>query len=199
MKKKILTLSLVVALAATALIGGTLAYFTDTDDKTNVMTVGNVDIVLTETEWEATGKEDAKDVYPGEKLAKNPVVTNNGANPCFVRVKVTGLDSLKNAGLSEQEIKLRTNYVMDAIGTNWVKHGDYYYYKLILEENGGATTALFDQIAIPTDLVADDADTEYKVEVFAEAVQAQGAKDRWADVQNMTVEEIAVWFTTCGF
>lgn len=44
MKKKILTLSLVVALAATAIIGGTLAYFTDTDSQKNVMTTGKVDI-----------------------------------------------------------------------------------------------------------------------------------------------------------
>lgn len=43
MKKKILTLSLVAALVVTA-IGGTLAYFTDTDSDVNTMTLGNVDI-----------------------------------------------------------------------------------------------------------------------------------------------------------
>lgn len=43
MNKKILTLCLVAALALTA-VGGTLAYFTDTDAATNVMTIGNVDI-----------------------------------------------------------------------------------------------------------------------------------------------------------
>lgn len=50
MKKKILALCLVVALAATAVIGGTLAYFTDTDAKTNVFVVGNVDIELIESQ-----------------------------------------------------------------------------------------------------------------------------------------------------
>ena len=49
MKKKILALCLVVALAATAVIGGTLAYFTDTDAETNVFVVGNVDIDLIES------------------------------------------------------------------------------------------------------------------------------------------------------
>lgn len=44
MKKKILALCLVVALAATAVIGGTLAYFTDTDSAKNVMTTGNIKI-----------------------------------------------------------------------------------------------------------------------------------------------------------
>ncbi len=48
MKKKIITLCLVIALAATAIIGGTLAYFTDTDNADNVFTTGKVDISLQE-------------------------------------------------------------------------------------------------------------------------------------------------------
>jgi len=48
MKKKIVSLCLVVALAATAVIGGTLAYFTDTEDEINVFTLGNVVIDLVE-------------------------------------------------------------------------------------------------------------------------------------------------------
>ena len=49
MKKKILVLCLVVALAVTAVVGGTLAYFTDTDDAENTFTVGNVKIELLES------------------------------------------------------------------------------------------------------------------------------------------------------
>lgn len=48
MKKKIIALCLVIALAATAVIGGTLAYFTDTDAKTNTFTIGALDITLNE-------------------------------------------------------------------------------------------------------------------------------------------------------
>ena len=49
MKKKILALCLVVALAVTAVVGGTLAYFTDKDAETNTFTVGNVKIDLLES------------------------------------------------------------------------------------------------------------------------------------------------------
>ncbi len=45
--KKIISLVLVLVLALTA-IGGTLAYFTDTDTKTNTFTTGKVDIELKE-------------------------------------------------------------------------------------------------------------------------------------------------------
>ena len=44
MKKKLLALVLVVVLAVTAVVGGTMAYLTDTEAAVNVMTVGNVSI-----------------------------------------------------------------------------------------------------------------------------------------------------------
>lgn len=55
MKKKILVLCLVVALAVTAVVGGTLAYFTDTDDATNTFTAGGVDIALIEQQVNEAG------------------------------------------------------------------------------------------------------------------------------------------------
>lgn len=194
MKKKIIALCLVIALAATAVIGGTLAYFTDDEEATNTFTVGNVDITLTEPNWEGTGSQDAPEVYPGEPLAKDPTVTNSGANPCFVRIKVEGLDCLSPAGM----ITYRTDYVTGKLGDHWVVGADgYFYYDQVLAV-GATTDALFDQIVIPTDLVNGDAETEFDVVVSAEAVQAQGAKASWAAVQNMTVAEIAAWFATCG-
>ena len=194
MKKKILALCLVIALAVTAIGGATLAYFTDDDDNaTNTFTVGNVEIELTEPKWDANGSEDAPEVYPGEALAKDPTVKNIGANPCFVRVSVTGLDCLGNAGM----ITLRTDYTDGKLGDNWVKNGDYYYYSKVLAV-GETTDALFDQIVIPTGLTNGDGETEYSVDVAAQAVQAQGAKPSFSAVQSMTVDEIAAWFATCG-
>lgn len=55
MKKKILALCLVVALAVTAVVGGTLAYFTDTDNETNTFTAGGVKIDLIEQERDGNG------------------------------------------------------------------------------------------------------------------------------------------------
>ena len=57
MKKKILTLCLILCLAATAVVGGTLAYFTDTAEETNTIVVGNVSAELYESKYHrgATG------------------------------------------------------------------------------------------------------------------------------------------------
>lgn len=198
MKKKILSICLVAVMAVMAIAGASLAYFTAEDTATNVFTVGNVAIDLTEPNWYETGKVEAEDVYPGEPLAKDPTVTNTGKNPCFVRISVTGWDSLKNAKLSDQDITYRTDYVDEKLGENWVKHTDgYFYYTKVLAVDE-TTDALFDQIVIPTDVTNGDAATEYKLDVKAYAVQAQGARPSWSAVQAMGVEDIASWFTNCG-
>ena len=49
MKKKITALCLCVALLAVAVVGASLAYFTDTKSATNTFTVGNVKIDLLES------------------------------------------------------------------------------------------------------------------------------------------------------
>ena len=66
MKKKITALMLVAVLALTA-IGGTLAYFTDTDAAVNVMTIGNVDIKQHEEERD-TVNGGLKDFTQNQKL-----------------------------------------------------------------------------------------------------------------------------------
>ena len=185
-------------MAVMAIAGASLAYFTAEDTATNVLTVGNVAIDLTEPEWDKKGAVDAPEVYPGEALAKDPTVKNTGKNPCFVRISVTGWDSLKNAKLSDQDITYRTDYVDEKLGENWVKHTDgYFYYTKVLAVDE-TTDALFDQIVIPTDVTNGDAATEYKLDVKAYAVQAQGARPSWSAVQAMGVEDIASWFTNCG-
>lgn len=201
MKKKALSIFLVVALVAIAATG-TLAYFTAEDEAENVFTVGNVAIDLEEPSWDSTGSEDAPEVYPGEKLDKDPYVINTGKNPCFVRIKVTGLDSLSAVGAGA--------ITLEGLDTeNWTMLGDYYYYNHVVTYDGDTynttlkteTTKLFTGIRMPVDLKNGDATAEYSVNVYAEAVQAQGAMSKWADVKEMghdgDVSDIAAWFATC--
>ena len=61
MKKKLLVLGLCVALAAIAIAGASLAYFTDTKSATNTFTVGNVKIDLIESKFHRTGSDNSGD------------------------------------------------------------------------------------------------------------------------------------------
>ena len=121
MKKKIIALCLVIALAATAVIGGTLAYFTDTDAKTNTFTAGGVKIELLEKQRNAdsTALEDFTDgknlmpivgsaqgeqkIVGGVKLptAENYVdkimtIKNTGDSDAYVRIFVAVPTALQN-------------------------------------------------------------------------------------------------------
>lgn len=95
MKKKIFAIALCVALLAVAIVGGTLAYFTDTDDATNVLTMGKVDIALTEPSY--TGTDGKLHVYPGQTYAKDPTITvASDSEDCWLvaTVTITNRDNL---------------------------------------------------------------------------------------------------------
>lgn len=82
MKKKVLSACAVSALAATMLIGGSLAYFTDQKAADNNFVLGNVKIALNET------FEQNSVLIPGKDIAKKVTVTNTGDSDAYVRVHV---------------------------------------------------------------------------------------------------------------
>ena len=93
MKKKKTVLAAIILLLM-FVVGGAIAYFTDTDSKTNVFTIGSVDITLTEDGWDLTDANDndipdAEDMMPGESVTKDPTINNvSTKNPAYVFAKV---------------------------------------------------------------------------------------------------------------
>lgn len=92
MKKKITAIFLCVALVAIAVVGASLAYFTDTDNETNTFTVGNVKIDLIEQQRGENGLEPFKQdktLVPGKSndgnaVSKIATVQNTGKNNAWV-------------------------------------------------------------------------------------------------------------------
>ena len=110
-KKKIMALCLIVCLLATAVVGGTLAYFTDTDEATNTFTAGNVEIDLTEAVVKAdergnlvatSARNDVGDdeqaeydygkLYPGQTVCKDPTIENLGSEAAYIAAKIIVTD-----------------------------------------------------------------------------------------------------------
>lgn len=97
MKKKIVSLCLVAALAATAVVGGTLAYFTDDDAKTNTFTMGNVDIQIKEWmdmdndgNWEDYQDQELHPIAQSKAPFNKLVETfNDGSEDAYIRTFVT--------------------------------------------------------------------------------------------------------------
>ena len=81
--KKLAKATAVCALAGVMLIGGAMAYFTDTDTATNEFTVGKVSIDLTEPGWTPP-----ENITPNQEITKDPKITNDGKNSAFVFLQV---------------------------------------------------------------------------------------------------------------
>ena len=73
MKKKITAICLCVALLAVAIVGATLAYFTDTKSATNTFTVGHVKIDLIESRFHREGNDNS-----GDTSIPDPTQTASG-------------------------------------------------------------------------------------------------------------------------
>lgn len=142
MKKKIVALALVFAMAAIAIVGGTLAYLTSQDQVVNTFTVGNVKIDLYEyTDYDGDGElnQDKKfqqelkysDIMPGDALPKVPYVENTGNNTAYVRVAVVmnhvsaindAIDTVyEDKGYTADEIQAVYDEVFDGWGINYGK------------------------------------------------------------------------------
>ena len=194
MKKKILAMCLVVALLATAIVGATLAYFTDTEAVKNTFTVGDIDITLAETGMEQ--RDDGSfgldyHLFPGQTYEKDPTVTvEEGSEKCYVRMIVTisnqeALDAvfapdgieldqiLTGYNASEWVLKKETESKDNRIYEFW--------YKAAVDARAGEVVlpALFDEIAIPADL--DNTDMQafdgLKIDIVAHAIQTETFAD----------------------
>ena len=83
--KKIILFSIATVLVA-AIVGFSIAYFTErTNSLDNNVTVGKVDIKLTEPGW---NPNEAKNIEPNKEIPKDPKLTNTGKNSAYVYMEV---------------------------------------------------------------------------------------------------------------
>lgn len=127
---------------------------------------GKVDICLKEYMLEE-GKEvpwkNGKDVLPGGFVSKIPRIRNDGAE-CYVRATV----SFSSQKESEKPLSLEN---LEGISSDWVRDGDYFYYKHTVKP--GEKVELFQGIRIPWEWKTPDEDNVWKACIRAEAVQAE--------------------------
>ena len=109
MKKKITAIFLCVALVAIAVVGASLAYFTDTKTATNTFTVGNVKIDLIESRFHREGNDNSDD-------ASIPDPTNTASGMEYV---TDGHTAFTDAEIKTDAETYKTDY-LDVKGKNMV-------------------------------------------------------------------------------
>lgn len=201
MKKKITAIALVVCLVAVAIVGGSLAYFTDTEEATNTFEVGNVDITLTEPNWDAALKEDAKaaTLIPGRVIAKDPTITVEATSQrayTFMEVKLSDdFAKLLADYATAKKIDLSTvagqKALIDAWFSSTVKPkimkldltDKYVILGVLSPKDPGDTVTYFDAVTVPADVDGDmiKANGVYKIYITAYAIQAEGFEGKNAD------------------
>lgn len=134
MKKKITTIFLCVTLFAIVAVGASLAYFTDTDSKTNTFTTAKVDITLIE-EFKQDSKLVPGTSKDGNAVEKEVTVENESdSEPSYVRVHIAVPSALVDQDLNSYNDMLHWNFKADA----WAPKG--WSLKPIYTENDNGWT-----------------------------------------------------------
>lgn len=180
-KKSILMAAIAVMLVAVLVVGGTLAYFTDTKSATNTFTVGDVKIKLDESNvndpnGDRVTSNEYTDVFPGIQYKKDPVVTNTGKNDAYVRAVVTIENGMNWMGLYNENVwtapqeEAFMKLICDKLGAGWSIENIAYVtnaergstdfvatlkYTGVLK-SGDATSAMFENVMLPTNATAND-------------------------------------------
>ncbi len=173
-KKKLGLMMASIALIGAVGIGATLAYFTDSEEITNTIETGNVDIELTEPIFSENGDNVLRDVVPNQEIEKDPTITlQSGSEDAYVRVKidVTGLSDDEKAGIIAS--------IEENLNEGWVKgdSDDLYYFTSVMSLSGTTTTKVFEQIKIPATWTNTSANKEFNIVITAEAIQADWLED----------------------
>ena len=149
LKKKIFGLTLVVGLLVLSIVGTTMAYFTDVEDKTNVFTSGNVAITLSSDVL--LGADDATvNAYPTMNIGSAATVTNVGSEDAYVGIIVSF-----NKAITELNVrKLFTNLVSEGYTVTYESVNNatklYISYTSVLKRgNTDNTVTFFSGMSVP--------------------------------------------------
>lgn len=177
MKKKIVSVCLVVCLLATAIIGTTLAYFTDTKTVTNTFSSGNVTITLDEAPVGPDGQATTGDrvttndykLYPGKEYDKDPTITVAAdSEDCYLFVEVVN-------GLADLEAAGDTTIAKQMENNGWtLVEGETNVYMQAGTYSANGTAVVFETFTIDTAETTETLAGAEDIVITAYAVQAEG-------------------------
>lgn len=219
-RKKLIAGALSICLVAALAIGGTMAYLTDSEKVTNTFSVGDLDITLTEPEWD--DDTDGKDLVPGDTEKKDPTITAV-EHDSYMRVIMEiqdkdgkAITDKERLGLILQTIRYASpalsednSYTLNDLNAVPTVNSDFtlvtdksssdtnvtgvYYYNYNEVLNEGDTATLFTNVVIPTDWNQTQLQKlgEYQIVIQAQAIQTDNFKDAAAAFAALDAEVTA--------
>ncbi|MDD3839158.1 MAG: TasA family protein [Clostridia bacterium] len=181
MKKRIVLIISLVALASLLVIGGTMAWFTNIPDPVfNKFTAGSVKVEVNEHDF-----QDIENWNPGDVTDKEVSVISNGSKATYVRVALTPTWS-NDESVDNVKLYLNTqDWLFFDEDQDGLPDDGYYYYKDILNQ-GDETNNLLTKVELIGDATGNDyQDATLTIKVDAQAVQA--SNDAYKDVWDLEV------------
>lgn len=183
-KKRAIAIVLAAVLLIGAVVGGTIAWLTDTTKTvTNTFTIGDINIDLKETsavDDSGNLKQEYSSFVPGDKLLKDPTITvDANSEACYLFVKVTDTNNTFNTNDKYIKWTVRT-------GENEWKPVDGhsgYWYREVDEKSTPQTFYV---------LTGEGTNANGQVEVNGEITKAQADAIRDTDQPQIIVKAAAV-------
>jgi predicted ribosomally synthesized peptide with SipW-like signal peptide len=165
-KKKAATLVVATGLIGAIGIGSTLAYFTDSESASNVVTTGDVDISLSYSELSF------ENFLPGDLIENGSVLTvEDHSADSYLRVS---LDITGTEGAEAQTADFAALIEDQLNDYGWVAgEGGYYYYQPDAGIAVPGDYTIFDDVTIPVEWGNEYKNLSFYVTINAEAIQAR--------------------------
>ena len=192
-KKNIIVLILILIVI---FVGSTISYFSNKINLENIFGSNKYSTMISENFISPSNWK------PGETVDKTFYVTNNGLDDIAVRIKYSEEWSDKDDNiLSNVQNNENIAIINLPNNSNWIKDGDYYYYKYILKSNNTTSTFL-ESVTFNQNIeyfincnnsnnknvckygIGDYEDATYKLTFIVETIQFNMYNDVW----NTTVE-----------
>lgn len=180
-KGKLIVVTLV-AILFTLLSQGTLAYYSTVGKATNVVTSGDIRLLIHETTDQGTPfPEEGVYIVPGDVVSKQVNIENDCDQPFYLRVKIL-------YGLNARELPVEECFKLDINSEKWVYHEGWYYYQDVVQP-GQVTDHVFSQVEI----VGSKVDNRYIGKTLTLTVSAQAVQSVHNPIEDGKVYTASGW------
>ena len=171
-----------VAIAITFLSQGTLAYYSTVGKATNVVTSGNIQLIIHEkTDAGTEFPKEGVYIVPGDIVSKKVSIENDCEHPFYLRVKMV-------YGVNSEELTAEDCFKLNINEEYWELHDGWYYYKGIVEP-GETTPDVFSHV----EMVGAKIDNSYIGKTLTLTVDAQAVQSENNPITDGKVYTASGW------
>lgn len=171
-----------VAIAITFLSQGTLAYYSTVGKATNVVTSGNIQLIIHEkTDAGTEFPKEGVYIVPGDIVSKKVSIENDCEHPFYLRVKMV-------YGVNSEELTAEDCFKLNINEEYWELHDGWYYYKGIVEP-GETTPDVFSHV----EMVGAKIDNSYIGKTLTLTVDAQAVQSENNPITDGKIYTASGW------